>query len=83
VVNGQRVSPATRLGEERGVGGPVYECRLERGGVGRIEVEVLAEKRGVNGVSAAVGAGEGVNGTKKKEDEVDREKVVLFVHVMR
>jgi hypothetical protein len=68
------------MGDE-GAKGPVYEVRLERGGVGRIEVEVLAEKA-VKPIVNGVGK-EGSTEGKKKEDEVDREKVVVFVHVMR
>lgn len=70
------MSPQIRPGEEQDKSRPVYEARLERGTVGRIEVEVLAEK--------AAGNVNGVAGEKKEgKDEVDREKVSVFVHVMR
>lgn len=83
LVNGQRVSARVPPpGEESDRSKPVYEARLERGTVGRIEVEVLAEKAvpRTNGVTK--GDAEGKEG-KKKEDEVDRERVCVFVHVLR
>jgi hypothetical protein len=70
MVNGLRLSPKANPGEEQDKSRPIYEARLERGTVGRIEVEVLAEK---------AGAAKGGNA----KDEVDREKVTIFVHVMR
>jgi hypothetical protein len=69
LVNGLRLSPHSRPGEDQDKSRPVYEARLERGAVGRIEVEVLAEKAALP--------------VKGGKDEVDREKVTLFVHVMR
>ncbi|KIW04097.1 hypothetical protein, variant [Verruconis gallopava] len=68
LVNGSRLSPrANQPGEDQDKSRPVYEARLERGTVGRIEVEVLAEK---------------AKGERGK-DEVDREKVSVFMHVLR
>jgi hypothetical protein len=64
LVNGMRISPFIRPGEEQDRSRPVYEARLERGSVGRIEVEVLAERAG-------------------GKDEGERERVGVFVHVMR
>jgi len=68
MVNGQRLSEYIKPGEERDKTHPVFEARLERGSVGRIEVEVLA--------------GKGIKGKDGKE-EVEWEKCTVFIHVMR
>jgi hypothetical protein len=67
-VNGQRMSEYTKPGSERIKDHPLFEARLERGMVNRIEVEVLA--------------GKGTVGKGGKE-EVELERCSLFVHVMR
>ncbi|RDI89645.1 hypothetical protein Vi05172_g691 [Venturia inaequalis] len=67
-VNGQRMSEAIKPGAERDKSRPIFEARLERGTVGRIEVEVLA--------------GKGPSGKSGKE-EVEWEKCSIFVHVWR
>jgi hypothetical protein len=68
VVNGQRVSEYTKPGTERVKDRPLFEARLEKGMVNRIEVEVLAGK---------------VNATKGGKEEVELEKCTLYVHVLR
>jgi hypothetical protein len=67
-VNGQRVSEYTKPGTERIKDRPLFEARLERGMVNRIEVEVLAGK---------------ANATKGGKEEVELEKCTLYVHVLR
>ena len=67
-VNGQRLSEVIKPGIERDKEKPVFEARVERGTVGRVEVEVLA--------------GKGTVGKAGKE-EVEWEKVTVFVHVLR
>lgn len=67
-VNGQRMSETIKPGVERDKSRPIFEARLERGIVGRIEVEVLA--------------GKGPSGKSGKE-EVEWEKCTIFVHVWR
>ena len=79
-VDGRRISPKPE-GER---GRPVYEARLERGGVGRVEVEVLAEKeRSGLALAAREGGEDEEKGVGKKEEMVERERVVVYVHVMR
>jgi hypothetical protein len=68
MVNGLRMSEYIKPGTERVKDRPVFDARLERGIVNRIEVEVLA--------------GKGTLGKGGKE-EVDLEKCTVFVHVMR
>ena len=73
-VDGRRVSARpVQEGEKRGM---MFEARLERGTVGRIEVEVLAEKAKVRGM-------EEEDEEEGKEAMVEREKVTAFVHVVR
>lgn len=67
-VNGQRMSETIKPGVERDKSRPIFEARVERGTVGRIEVEVLA--------------GKGPSGKSGKE-EVEWEKCTIFVHVWR
>jgi hypothetical protein len=62
------MSEYIKPGAERDKSRPVFEARLERGTVGRIEVEVLA--------------GKGTVGKGGKE-EVEWEKCTIFVHVWR
>jgi hypothetical protein len=67
-VNGHRTSEIIKPGVERDKSKPTFEARLDRGTVGRIEVEVLA--------------GKGPSGKGGKE-EVEWEKCTIFVHVWR
>ena len=63
-------------GEKRGPGGGmVFEARLERGAVGRIEVEVLAEKARARAIDG--------DEDESRDAQVEREKVTAFVHVVR
>ncbi|KAF2674612.1 Bromodomain-containing protein [Microthyrium microscopicum] len=68
MVNGHRHSENTKLGnQERDKTNPIFECSLGRGGVSKIEVEILAVK---------------VN-PKTNKEEVQWEKSTAFVHVLR
>ncbi|KAF2436323.1 Bromodomain-containing protein [Tothia fuscella] len=67
-VNGQRMSEYIKPGGERDKGRPVYEARCERGGVNRVEVEIMAGKGNLG---------------KGGREEVDWERVKLFIHVLK
>jgi hypothetical protein len=67
LVNGTKVSEITRPGVEKDRENPVFEARLERGAVHKIEVEVLAAKPG---------------GGDSKSD-VQWEKITCLVHIPR
>lgn len=62
------MSEYIKPGAERDKTHPLFEARLERGMVSRVEVEVMA--------------GKGIVGKGGKE-EVDWERVSIFVHVLR
>jgi hypothetical protein len=68
-VNGTRLSEIVKPASgERDKSNPVFEARLDRGAVNKIEVEVLAGKADV------------YSGDK---DEVEWEKLTCFVHCLR
>jgi hypothetical protein len=68
VVNSTRQSEFIKPGAERDKTRPLFEARLERGGVNRIEIEVLAgkEKKNASG-----------------KEEVELERCTVFVHVLK
>jgi hypothetical protein len=67
MVNGTKVSETIKPGGDRDRANPVFEARLERGAVHKIEVEVLAVK---------AGTGEG-------KEEVQWEKSTCLVQIPR
>jgi hypothetical protein len=68
-VNGTRLSEIVRPASgERDKTKPLFEARLDRGSVNKIEVEVLAGKAGVK-------SGE--------KDDVEWEKLTCFIHCLR
>jgi hypothetical protein len=69
IVNGARVSEGIKAGVERDKSRPLFDARLERGIVNRIEVEVLAGKI--------------AGGGKTGKEEVQWEKMTVFVHVLK
>lgn len=87
VVPGMPIPPPVVV-PERDRSRPVYEVRLERGAVARVEVEVLAE--GAMPGEMPLKNGGGVNGsggnggeTRDKEAAVRWEKFTLFLHCLR
>ena len=77
-VNGTRTVEVVRPGGlgERDKTRPLFEARLERGRVNRIEVEVLAGKDGGRGTATVV------NGVGGKEG-VEWERCTIFVHSLK
>jgi hypothetical protein len=67
------------LDKERDKSKPVFDARLEKGGVNKIEVEVLAGKN--NAAYVPVNGEAGPQEPKKKD--VQWEKITCFVHVLR
>lgn len=67
IINGSKASEITKTGAERDRSNPVFEARLERGAVHRIEVEVLAEKATAGEAKA----------------EVQWEKTTCLIHIPR
>lgn len=77
-VNGQRMTEVVRQGVavSNDRSRPIYEGRLERGTVNRIEVEVLAAKE--LGRSST-----GAGGLREAKEGVDMERCTVFVHLLR
>jgi hypothetical protein len=68
-VNGVRLSEVVKLGEgERDKTKPIFDVRLERGSVNKVEVEILAGK-------SEIRSGE--------PDDVQWEKLTCFIHSLR